>query len=533
MRTTLAKRTRQTLVKPRMSTRMESFPAPTRGWIKNENKAQAKPGGADVLDNFFPTATGTEVRGGSSLYATVGSGERVGAIIPYVAGSVRSLFAADSTDIYDITTVADPEVSPSSAVAGLTSSDWQFVQFTTSGGTYLRLVNGMDTPLVYDGATWDTSPAITGTGLTATNLSHVWPFKNRLFFVEKNTLNAWYLATDAIGGSASKLPLGGVFKLGGALVFGAAWSADTGSGFGEKCVFVSSEGEVAVYEGTDPASPTTWALEGVYRIGRPLGPRAVFKAGGDVAIATDIGIVPLSQAITVALGALGNKAITRLIEDAWTAEVAQRVGVYPWHVEMWPTKQRMLVAMPSYSSFERICFVANIRTGAWCRYTGWDTHSLGLYQDRLFFGTSDGKVIEAEVGGSDQGDSYTAAYVGLYDNLGSPGITKVTTLMRPVYLTNQDIGDKVSVCVDYVPNLPTAPSAAAIIPGPNDWDVGEWGVAEWQESPISQVSKDWRAVGGLGEAIAPAVQITVGQEAKPNIVLIRTDLQYQQGISPG
>ena len=532
MRIAAGKRINQSAPPQRQTTvRMEAFDAPTRGWIRNENLAKAKAGGADILDNWFPTATGIRVRGGSTKYATIGAGTRVGAIMPYVLGATKKLFAANTTAIYDITTVADPEVTPAASVSGQTSGDWAWVQFTTSGGTYLRLVNGADTPQIYDGASWTTVPAITG--VTATSLLHVWSFKNRLFFTEKDTLNAWYLPTDSIGGVASQFPLGGIFKRGGSLVFGGSWAVDTGSGLGEKCVFVSSEGEVAIYEGTDPASAASWALEGVYRIGRPLGQRAVFRAGGDLAIATDVGIIPLSQAITTDLGALGGKAITRTIEDEWADQVAARSGLYPWHVELWPTKQICIVAMPTYSSLPSQCFVANMRTGAWCRYTGWDTQCLGLYQDRLFFGTAAGLIVEAETGGTDQGSSYTAQYCGLYDDCRAPGMPKVVTMMRPVYLTTQGIGDKVSCSFDYTATFPTAPNAAAIIPGANTWDTGLWGTALWSDTLTQTVSKNWRAVTGTGLAVAPTVQVTVGQTSVPDITLIKTDLQFTIGSTPG
>lgn len=510
---------------------MKSFPAPVRGWIRNESKVANKPGGADILDNFFPTAVGIKVRGGSALYATVGAGTRVGAIMPYVLGSTKKLFVANTNAIYDVTTVVDATVSPASSVSSLGGEDWSWVQFTTSGGTFLRLCNGVDTPLVYDGSTWGTAPAITG--VTATSLVHVWQFKNRLFFIEKDTLNAWYLPVDSIGGAAVKFPLGGVVKRGGSLILGSSWSLDTGLGLSEKCVFVTTEGEAAIYEGTDPSSASTWALQGVYRIGRPLGQRAKFQAGGDLAIATDIGIVPMSQAINTDLGALGNKAITHSIEDDWAAEVLQRVGTYPWHVEMWPTKQILIVAMPSYSSLPRRCYVANIRTGAWCRYTGWDTHCLGLYQDRLFFGTSDGKIVEAESGGTDQGATYTAQYAGLGEHCGFPGLPKVLSMARPVYLTTQSIGDKVSACADFVSTFPSAPSAAAIIPTANSWDSGLWGTALWSDTLTQSVNKDWSAVSAVGFAVAPALQVTVGQTAVPDILLIQTDMQFQVGRTPG
>lgn len=532
MRVALSKRVKQSAPPRQIQVaKMQSFSAPLRGWVRNESRVSNKGDGADVLDNWFPTATGIKVRGGSDKYATVGAGTRVGAIIPYVLGTTKKLFAANDTAIYDITTVADPEVSPATSVSGLANGDWAFVQFTTSGGTYLRMVNGADTPLIYDGAAWATVPAITG--VTATSLLHVWSFKNRLFFIEKNTLNAWYLPVDSIGGAATKLPLGGVVKRGGSLVFGGAWAADTGSGLSEKCVFVTSEGEVAIYEGFDPSSSASWNLEGVYRVGRPLGQRAVFRAGGDLAIATDVGIVPLSQAITTDLGALGQKAVTRPIEDEWAEEVTARVGVYPWHVEIWPTKQMAIVAMPSYSSLPKLCFVANIRTGAWTRYTGWDTHSLGLYQDRMFFGTSTGTVIEAEVGGNDQGASYTAKVAFLYSDCQAGALQKFVTMARPVYLTSQTIGDKVSCSFDYVSGFPTAPSAAAPLLGSNVWGSGIWGTSVWGESAEQFVQKNWSAVTGEGLAVAPCLQVTVGQDALPDIELMRIDLQFTVGKTPG
>ena len=58
----------------RRTSQLYSFPAPKGGWIANQNISRPDPAvqGAWQLTNFFPTATGAELRGGSLLYATLG-----------------------------------------------------------------------------------------------------------------------------------------------------------------------------------------------------------------------------------------------------------------------------------------------------------------------------------------------------------------------------------------------------------------------------------------------------------------------------
>lgn len=353
-------------VKPRVA-KARAFAAPTGGWVANRNLVTPNTGGpqgAYVLDNIFPTATGARMRGGSQKYALIGDGEEdVVSLFSYANGNNRSLFGAVASAIYDISVVADPDVSPSPAVGMLTSGDWSAVQFATAGGVFLRLVNGSDTPLVYDGAAFNTTPAITGSGLTPEGLSDVWAFKRRLFFVQKESLDAWYLPVDSIGGTAQILPLGGVFRLGGALLFGGSWSLDSGSGLSEQCFFVTTEGEAAIYQGSNPGDADQWQLVGVYKLGRPLGKRAWMRAGGDVLVCTDIGMVPLSQAIARDLAALAPAAVSYPIETAWNDAVAAR-SFGPWSCTIWPTRQMVLISMPSNSDQPPQMFVANARTGA-------------------------------------------------------------------------------------------------------------------------------------------------------------------------
>lgn len=503
-------------------TRTRTFLPPRRGWVRNENLAKPKEEGAYILDNWFPTAIGARARRGSTKHATIGGS--VTAMMTYRNGGSEYLFAANTNAIYDVSAPVSPTAIPAAAVSGLTSGAWASVQFATAGGVFLRAVNGADTPLVFDGSTWSTSPALIG--MTAANLSDVWSFKRRLFFVERDTLDAWYLSVDSIGGALTKLPLGAVFRLGGSLLFGSTWSYDAGSGLAEACVFVSTEGEVAIYEGTDPSSAADWQLKGVYRIGRPLGRAAKMKAGGDLLVATDAGFVSVGEAINKDAAAIAASAVSYPIESEWNIETARRVAQGSWAVEMWPTQQMAVVAMPTYGALPAYCYVVNIRTGAWGRYTGWNASCLALHGDRLFFGRPDGVVMEAETGGSDDGSIYTATYVGLPDDFGAGGATKVAKLARAILLSSLASNAKVFMLADYAAALPPPPNVAAA-PSGTTWGSAVWGASTW--GGTKQPERRWRTVSGQGARLAPGLMISFGSTAEPDIDLAQIDVQYEVG----
>lgn len=516
--------------KPRIA-QSKAYPGPSGGRVSNQsladpNKRRGMPQGAAFLENWFPTAQGGRMRAGSLKYATVGDGsDDVTSMFSYSNGNNVKLFGATETDIYDLTTVADPDVSPTADVGTLTGGNWVSAQFATAGGTFLRLVNGMDTPLVYDGSTFGATPTITfADATTADELSYVWPFKNRLFFVKKESLDAYYLPVDTIGGAAVAFPMGGVFSLGGSLLFGAQWSTDTGSGLSEQCVFVTTEGEVAVYQGTDPGDATAWSKVGVYRIGKPLGSKAHIRAGGDLIIATGLGFVPISQAVQRDVAVLAPAAVSAPIAPDWAEEAGDR-SFAAWHAIVWPTKQMVAVALPTSDDEAPLMFMANAETGAWTNYTGWAGTCLAVFGDRAFFGSSEGRVIEMEVTGSDDGAPYTATYVPLFEDLKSPMSLKATLMARAAYLAPAEVEERLSIQSDFVVALPPVPDAV-VAEGSGLWGSAEWGASVWGASRANTMHQNWRSVSGEGYAISPAIQITSGDTAPPAVELVRIDLTY-------
>lgn len=513
--------------------RLKSFPAPVRGWIANEGLATGLPGGAAVLENGFPTQTGIRIRGGLLKIATIVTSAAVVSMFTYTTGAVKKLFAASASKVFNVTSVADPDTPPSADITGLTNGYFSAAQFNTAGGAYLYIVNGADKPRLYDGTTWTaidgvSTPAITG--VTTTGLSHVWVYRSRLFFVQTGTMNAWALPVDSIGGAAIQISLAGIFKNGGALLTGGTWSQDAGDGIDDRCVFISDRGEVAIFEGADPSDPNDWAMVGRYDITPVMGKRSLMQVGGDLLISTQDGIVPISAVVVKDPAALSLAAVTKNIAPEWKKEVIARRGLN-WELLKFPAYNMGIVSLPNTTTTSPYCFVVNLETGAWAKYTGWDTNCLILHDDWAYFGSSTGEVYKIEVGGSDDGTAYTVKMAGLADHLGSVAFHKTVHSMRATFVAGRPFIPKLSIATNYDLTFPTAPNSIADTITPGEWDTGLWDVALWDTSAATPApyTTRWVSAGKSGYVISPQLQITCGVSVTPDAELAQIDILYDMG----
>jgi hypothetical protein len=398
-----------------------------------------------------------------------------------------------------------------------------------------------------------TIPAIAG--IQTAKLSQVWIYKNRLFFVEKNKKKAWYLPVDSIGGTALEVSLDGVFQKGGALSFGATWSMDAGDGLDDKCVFMSTNGEAVIFEGSNPSDANNWGEVGRYDVSSPMGIRGTMRAGGDLLIATVEGIVPISQAVNKDPAALSLSSITNAVEPEWHRDALTRRS-RPWEIAKWSEKNMALVSMPAAMttvtndsiwgemiwgdftwgedetqilSQPAYCYVVNLETGAWAKYTGWDVQCTVVHDGVLYFGTHDGRVMEAEVGGTDDGKPYYARYGGLFETVGSRGAVKHILQARPTFTYSQEFVAKVSMATNYVLNFPPAPSSVATSVLPSGWDSALWDQGKWDTDISDKVRARWVSIGKLGYSVAPTVQITCAVLPTPDAELVSIDVTYEVG----
>jgi hypothetical protein len=108
--------------------------------------------------------------------------------------------------------------------------------------------------------------ALAVTGFDTAKAIQINAFGQRIWLVEKNSFRVWYLGLQSIAGAATSLDLSSLFRLGGALAGMLTWTVAGETVTQQYAVFISTQGEVVIFSGYDPANSATWALAGSARM---------------------------------------------------------------------------------------------------------------------------------------------------------------------------------------------------------------------------------------------------------------------------
>jgi hypothetical protein len=371
----------------------------------------------------------------------------------------------------------------------------------TFNGTFVITVTGANT-FTYTSTGTTTATSITGayttigiTGVNSNTFINVNLFKNRLYFTQKDTLTCWYLDVDSIGGPASPLYFGGIARNSGYLQAMGTWTLDAGQGADDYAVFVTSMGEVIVYNGTDPDSIDTWALKGVWQLGQTFNRRCFFKYSGDLLLLTQDGLVPLASALQSSrLDPRVN--LTDKIYFAVSQAATLYYNLFGWQINYYASENMLILSIPTDAGMEQ--FVMHTITKSWGRFTGIQGYCWEVSGDADMHFGGNGYVGIFYNSYSDNGANITATAQQAYSYFERPGQLKRFTLVRPILQSTGGVPDVVcGLSVDF----DTQSQLGAVQFNPSAltdgvWDTSKWDQANWAGGLIT--TKIWQGVSGLG-----------------------------------
>ena len=379
-------------------------------------------------------------------------------------------------------------------ISGATSSEYN--------GTYVITVTGSTTFTYTMASTPAANATVVGsytvigiTGINSNKFVNVNLFKNRLYFTEKDSLNCWYLDVDAIGGPATPLYFGGIARNAGYLQAMGTWTLDAGQGADDYAVFVTSMGEVIVYNGTDPDIADKWALKGVWQLGQTFNRRCFFKWSGDLLLLTQDGLVPLASALQSSrLDPRVN--LTDKIYYAVSQAATQYFANFGWQINYFASENMLILSIPTNDGMEQ--YVMHTITKSWARFTNIQAYCWEVSGDNDMHFGGNGVVGTFYTSFADNGNNITGAVQQAYSYFDSPGQLKRFTLVRPILQSSGGVPAVLcGISTDFQPvdNL----GAVSFNPATQSeaiWDVAKWDKNVWSGGLIT--TKVWQGVTGIG-----------------------------------
>jgi len=494
-----------------------NLPAPIGGLNTRDAFGQIPKEDALMLDNWFPAFGRIEVRNGSVTWAT-GLDNTVKSLLVYNSTDVgKQLFAVtNSGSIYDVTGKGTVGAAVSS---GISEPIIRYVNFGSAANHYLVCVNGVDPMFLYNGSTWaqtgtDWAPTVTGT--TTDTFTNVTAWRNRLWFTERNSARVWYGGLLAIGGAVTSFDLSGYLKRGGYIkAIGTFAASNTGSSLDEFIGFISSEGEIVVYGGSDPTVTGEFYLVGLFRCGKPIGWNCLTNALNEAVLITDSGLVTLSALLGAdvesAWGTVADKVRPALAADALLYKRLEG-----WQCEYAPRSNKLIVNVPTRTGIKAKQYVMNTVTKAWCSFSGWNLTCLAYFDSELYGGIGD-KVYKLDQPGGDfqtqaspGGTAKTAKALCAYTQTPHGLVTKQFHLARILMNTDGGVSTiKLGVNVDFQENALLGELDVGVSAG------GIWDVALWDNDVFGyndSVNNQWVTVQGVGMAAALKTEVTVSSQ---------------------
>ncbi len=489
--------------------------APINGLVSQKPIAAMTPQDALQLRNFWVKPYGLELRPGYRIHQNT-LNDPVNTLMPYEARfpGDSKLFAVTFQGIYDVTSRQDNPVQPprdvtfSSQIPGTTDT-LSWIQFNTLGENFLCVVGETNGYWTFSTSTgWVQHDAGVAPGdIDGTDplpFDYITSWKRRLWFVKTGETKAFYLPVNQIAGEVEEFDFGPYMRQGGTVQQLVSWTRDGGDGLDDFLIVIGSQGDVISYQGTDPANADTFAMVGIWDVGRvPDNRRIAMKSGGDVQVLCETGVIPLSELFSGALKFGSVESMGFNIQTILARKLSANLDEPQWEILYYPREEQVMIKEPvTINEIAARIWTASVHNDAWSQLVNLPIQTMVVFESTMFGSDQDGNVYELFIGNSDN-----VGFDGLpnEDLVGQvqTGFTnydmaelKRCQLVEPVFQGSSAPGVQVIMRSEFDFNvLPGSPQFFA----PNDgsfWDVDFWDQAFWSGSQNTYMA--WAGSGCLG-----------------------------------
>jgi hypothetical protein len=505
---------------------LANIPAPVGGLNLRDPISAMQPTDAVVLDNMIPRQTGVELRKGYQLFVE-DIGAEVKSVFSYNAPNANNnkVFAAADGNIYDVT--AHPATVAVSGT-GSTENLWWTTQFTTPADTFLLAVSPGAGYWTYSTTSgWvNRTPA----SLPTTTLRTVAVWKQRVLFTAEEDAHVYYFnQVNVIDGGVSGFHMGSLLRNGGYISAACNWTLDSGTGIDDYLVVIGTQGDVGVWQGTDPSSNNTFALKGVWYVGPvPKYGKYFTSFGGDVLILSEMGLIPVGRMVNGQFVEV-DPGVSSKIQSVLTPLVKSLRDSESWDVFVAPSDDVLIIKLPEQITSGYQQFVMNIPTGSWCTFSNMPMLCSTVLNGQMYFGTATGKVCKGLFGNLDnvarnntggstiEGDVQTS-----FQSFGTPGQLKRFGLCRPIFNAAEAPSIKLRVNTQYA--FQGVEGSPAFVPEDlARWDAGVWNTAVW----VGGVNTYESWVGANGMGYYGSIRMKV--RGKPGTIFLSSHMSIEVG----
>ena len=473
-------------------------PAPIGGLNTRDSLSLMPITDAIKMVNWVPQPTGLSARRGY-VPITASYGNPVETTIPYVNGTTKILITAAGANIY----TDDVDGTKTSIGSGFTNNKW----FSAKIANNMVLVNGQDDPRNFDGASLST-PSITGDLATygEEKMNGIAKHKSRLFMWDSANGDFFYGGVNAVSGAFAKFQLSRVSNTGGNILEIKTISRDAGDGGDDYAAFILDTGEILVYQGSNPADATAWALVGRYVAPPLIAKGCAHEFAGDVLMVTQSDLIKLSDVIKYGSEAGGFNITPSKLSGAIANDFLLYGGNYGWQLTTHPASGWIIINVPEVAGTTYHQFVVNTVTGSATRFEGWASYQYAYLDGKLYFGADD-DLMHADVGTSDNGSDIDLLALAAYNNLGVPKRKKISNARLYIF---SDGVSSIDLSMGYDYETPTVQGTQQVETSGATWDVAAWDEADWSGLTSKLINF---VTSGVGMYVTSQIALSInGQE---------------------